>query len=321
MPGSAAPQPPDPTSVTAWAEGLRRPPLISRTPWGEGMSRKPLGEDYGLTGGKFRQADDESVRRRMMAAGRPEWEHYKDSEGVGTTPATVLGASDLLAPDVDPGLVFGQMTAFGPNFEVLVYDDPVSGPVKTSMAEYFANESGAYLEEEGFYDQRGYGYTNRGTPPNPTISSSIDRSPADISLVPTSSTYPQRPRTVAAGYDRTRRVLTTVFRDGTFYNYYGVSGLEWSNFKRARSKGRFILQYLDGKVRGPASMGGISQTHQEFLYKVARTTQAAKGGYQSGQKIGSKRGGKGAYSGNNSTARARRKYRARAARVFGGASP
>ena len=88
-----------------------------------------------------------------------------------------------------------------------------------------------------------------------------------------------------------------IFRDGTFYNYYSVSGLEWGNFKRARSKGRFIRLYLDGKTRGTASMGAVPEAHQELLYKVARTTQAMRGGYQTGQKVGSKRGtGTGRYT-------------------------
>ena len=43
--------------------------------------------------------------------------------------------------------------------------------------------------------------------------------------------------------------MTVIFRDGTFYNYYSVSGLEWTNFKRARSKGRFIRMYLDAKTK------------------------------------------------------------------------
>jgi hypothetical protein len=97
--------------------------------------------------------------------------------------------------------------------------------------------------------------------------------PAPLSLVPTSTTNPDRPRTVAAGYDRQRSVLTVVFRDGTYYNYYEVSTTEWQDFKRRVSKGQFIYKYLDFKPRGPASVSSLPAYARTALYKVTRAIQ------------------------------------------------
>lgn len=97
--------------------------------------------------------------------------------------------------------------------------------------------------------------------------------PAPLSLVPTSTTNPERPRTVAAGYDRERSVLTVVFRDGTYYNYYEVSTNEWQDFKRRVSKGQYIYQYLDYKPRGPANVSALPSYARSALYKLTRSMQ------------------------------------------------
>jgi hypothetical protein len=105
--------------------------------------------------------------------------------------------------------------------------------------------------------------------------------PAELTVVPTSTTNFLRPRTVAAGYDKEREVLTVVFRDGLFYNYYNVSGNEWSDFKRAPSKGRFIFNRLDSKPRGAAVMTSLPLIARETLYRVVRTNQIFFKGHQS----------------------------------------
>mgnify|MGYP003332353414 CR=1 FL=1 len=97
--------------------------------------------------------------------------------------------------------------------------------------------------------------------------------PAPISLVPTSSSNTKRPRTVAAGYDQERGVLTVVFRDGTWYNYYEVSVNEWKSFKAAVSKGRYIYNILDYKPRGNADTKGLSSGVRKNLYAVSRAYQ------------------------------------------------
>lgn len=102
--------------------------------------------------------------------------------------------------------------------------------------------------------------------------------------VPTSSTNYQRPRTVAAGYDAERQVMTVVFRDGTFYNYYQVSAGEWEAFHASYSKGKPWLNRKNsqqasdglfvGKPRGDAGdMEDVAPEIREALYRVARTKQ------------------------------------------------
>ena len=122
---------------------------------------------------------------------------------------------------------------------------------------------------------------------------------AKLSEVPTSTTNPLRPRTIAAGYDKDKQVLTVMFRDGTLYNYFAVSPTQWYNFRRARSKGRFILTYLDQKPRGVAEPGSLSPQAAVEFAKIARTAQWAKGGLNDSHSATSRRGGAGSYRRGN----------------------
>lgn len=56
----------------------------------------------------------------------------------------------------------------------------------------------------------------------------------------TSSTNPAKPRTIKAGYDRKTKILTVVFRDGTWWEYRGVPEEMWADFQSAPSKGKFL---------------------------------------------------------------------------------
>lgn len=69
--------------------------------------------------------------------------------------------------------------------------------------------------------------------------------------VPSKTTNPQRPRTLSAGYDRASQTLSVVFRDGTAWNYYGVTYQMWTAFKASPSPGRYIRTRLDFKAYGP----------------------------------------------------------------------
>lgn len=115
---------------------------------------------------------------------------------------------------------------------------------------------------------------------------------AILSVIPTSTTNPQRPRTVAAGYDHHRKTLSVVFRDGTLWNYYEVSMATWNNFKRAPSKGVFIATRLDG--RGPGTMGPAEandevQTMAEALMNFSRRIQqGGVGGHRVGYQFSGK---------------------------------
>ena len=100
-----------------------------------------------------------------------------------------------------------------------------------------------------------------------------DNSPAALTVVPTSTTNPERPRTVAAGYDEDEEKITVVFRDGTFYNYYEVSKQEWQAFKTRVSKGQYIYKYLDFKPRGAADVSSLSATARKTFYRFSRAAQ------------------------------------------------
>ena len=64
---------------------------------------------------------------------------------------------------------------------------------------------------------------------------------------PTPSINPPRPRTLAAGYDKSTETLRIRFRDGPVYAYNGVSQREWNNFKRVKSPGRYVNRVLNQK--------------------------------------------------------------------------
>jgi hypothetical protein len=180
------------------------------------------------------------------------------------------------------------------------FSSPLAGlPVAASVGEFkeatgffgtSSDSSDALWDEYYDEDQAGYDYQNlattrivNGKPYGGAVTSGRGRQPAQISIVPTSTTNPQRPRTVAAGYDDKRSVLTVVFRDGTFYNYYDVDVNEWAQFKASYSKGRYILAVLDGKPRGTSRMANTSLAAREGLYRIARTGQWVRDGQVSGQ--------------------------------------
>ncbi len=151
-------------------------------------------------------------------------------------------------------------------------------------ADYY--EAFAIFEDDDSYDLDDE--VTAGTYYEPTVYDNFARSarddydgPAELTIIPTSTTNYERPRTVAAGYDKERQVLTVVFRDGLFYNYYSVSTTEWNGFKSAPSKGRYILAKLDSKPRGAADMGRLPSIARESLYRIVRTNQIIFKGHQS----------------------------------------
>jgi hypothetical protein len=88
----------------------------------------------------------------------------------------------------------------------------------------------------------------------------------------TETSNPDRPRTVGAGYDVTRYILTVQFRDMTLYNYYDVPPEIWSEFRSAMSKGQYMQRDLDSwPEKGPVT--GHSQNYYTGRGKRARTTQ------------------------------------------------
>jgi hypothetical protein len=169
---------------------------------------------------------------------------------------------------------------------------PLAGlPVAASSADFkYAdwifgkNRADGLWDDYWLDDQEGYDYQNLAgqavsvdgrvyVRPGMAVESGRGREPAPISLVPTSTINPDRPRTVAAGYDEQRQVITVVFRDGTFYNYYECDRPMWEAFKANQSKGRFIAAQLDYQPRGVSNMGKSPVYAREALYRVARTGQ------------------------------------------------
>ena len=121
----------------------------------------------------------------------------------------------------------------------------------------------------------------------------MDDSPARISVYVTSTTNPNRPRTIRAGYDFKRMVMTVVFFDGTWWNYYGVERAEWQGFKESPSKGRWLHQngYNNRDVgtsagqMGPAGIGSISTNMMRSLAKSRAAQQALGGAKFGGRKV------------------------------------
>jgi len=101
--------------------------------------------------------------------------------------------------------------------------------------------------------------------------------PADLTDIPTSSINVSRPRTVAAGYDRNRQIMTVVFRDGTIWNYKKVTPGEWSGFHASISKGRPWLNkgglFYNKTEQGPADMSAIAPEIAAEVYRYSRAAQ------------------------------------------------
>jgi hypothetical protein len=104
--------------------------------------------------------------------------------------------------------------------------------------------------------------------------------------IPTSTTNVRRPRTVAAGYARRRYpngkdgepgeeygILTVVFRDGTIWNYEGVSEGDWLNFRASVSKGRPWINEKRFGVGREADAAFIDPRIRARIYEVAREYQ------------------------------------------------
>ena len=122
---------------------------------------------------------------------------------------------------------------------------------------------------------------------NPVQYDEIEGSPEDpaaLTDVPTSSTNVRRPRTVAAGYDEQRQVLTVMFRDGTLFNYYNVTPSEWKTFHNSYSKGPMLNVFNKGQYNpgflltaphsfGPADVSNVSPDVLATIYRVARSSQ------------------------------------------------
>jgi hypothetical protein len=166
----------------------------------------------------------------------------------------------------------GEFTKSGAYAEAksLYFDDAVK-----------ASSLGYDITSGKYYVQGGAAFSNRAEDPRDLV-----EKPAPITIKPTATSNPKRPRTVAAGYrpgtseDGRKGTLTVIFRDGTYYNYYDVAPNTWGYFKIASSKGRFIRKYLDGHPRGYADISYITDLAQKAEYFISRTNQIISRGSQ-----------------------------------------
>lgn len=113
--------------------------------------------------------------------------------------------------------------------------------------------------------------------------------PAPLTVRPTASTNAKRPYTVAAGWERYPRqsgprdenlgTLTTLFRDGTLWNYYDVEYSFWVKFSSSFSKGQYISkgainpELTNNYRHGPADLTGVRQDTLNLIYTEARVAQ------------------------------------------------
>lgn len=150
-----------------------------------------------------------------------------------------------------------------------------------------ALEKGIVSDPEGkvFYQQ--FPSSKYSDQYNPVQYDEIEGTPEDpaaLTDIPTSSTNVRRPRTVAAGYDPQRQVLTVMFRDGTLFNYYNVTPGEWKTFQNSYSKGPMLNLYNKGQYNpgfllmvphqyGPADVSNVSPQVLSTIYQVARSSQ------------------------------------------------
>jgi hypothetical protein len=91
---------------------------------------------------------------------------------------------------------------------------------------------------------------------------------------PTSSI--DRPRTVAAAYEKDRQVLTIVFGTGVIYNYYQVTEDEWDTYYGLPSKWQYIRDFLDSKPRGYANTTDLPPALRMYSYRATRASQIAR---------------------------------------------
>lgn len=115
---------------------------------------------------------------------------------------------------------------------------------------------------------------------------------AKLELKGTSTTNPDRPRTTAAGYDTKNEILTVVFRDGTWWNYYGVSPEMWGEFVSAPSKGEYLrdsgLDTWDDM--GPVNMYAMTPKQRGTLTAIAKDAARMQKIREGEQRSGETRG-------------------------------
>lgn len=196
--------------------------------------------------------------------GVPEYE--------GVSPQKSFGSRELGTLDTDKMLdKYADGSRINP-FEVVGV--PTTGAMST-WVEFIDDYDFAQHNDDPL--QQRYDPKTQNIGDNSELRRGGDRSAAPQSVVPTSTTNPNRPRTLSAGYalDNIQAQtghITVMFRDGTMYNWYQVPASVWNDFKTAPSKGWFIREKLDNAFpRGFASGGNVAG--RRTLHRAARVAQ------------------------------------------------
>ena len=155
---------------------------------------------------------------------------------------------------------------------------PKSAAFDRSLQQYIQDpdnyENPREYPEEDYYDEPEQVQTPQSDIDNQTK--------ARFSLSSTATTNPERPRTLSAGYDEEKFILTVQFRDGSLWNYYDVPPEMWNEFRSAESKGR----YLEGSgLNHWHSMGPAEGNASWFAARAKRASAQQKlfGGRQIGR--------------------------------------
>lgn len=70
---------------------------------------------------------------------------------------------------------------------------------------------------------------------------------------PTKTSNPNRPRTMAARYNKVSQVVEIRFREGAIYQYFDCHPNTWRGFKNTDSPGRYINRILNGHNYAPTA--------------------------------------------------------------------
>lgn len=116
---------------------------------------------------------------------------------------------------------------------------------------------------------------------------------------PTSTSNPQRPRTVAAKFNAQEQAIYVVMRPyrsskvgfalyTPVVKYWPCDALEWNNFRRAYSKGRYIALNWDNQInyQDVGDAGDLDMWTRSAI-NYARTQQRIQEGIVAGQSTGS----------------------------------
>lgn len=163
----------------------------------------------------------------------------------------------------DPRSVLGARVRAGYDQSQLISNKPSTGPL---FSPFYPNEF-----YDAFADEEGEGDGSEGNP---------DGRPAVLSIIPTTTSNPNRPRTLAAGYDVGRKTLTVLFRDGVLFNYYDVEVDQWRAFKNTFSKGVWIRNNLESPLNGEKVTGGRADAIADAIVSTARALGQANIGRQ-----------------------------------------